>query len=101
MYGSWVFCRRQMTPICQAKVRTWPIGFVRGSTYWDWSGSACLPQSGVAKSSVSVVRQRNLISIRVYLIRFNVELDEISGAKTCRNGHIGCVTARRHENSPV
>src|ERR1700722_15306900 len=33
-----------------------------------------------------VMRQRNFVAISVYLIRFNVEPDEVCGAETCRDG---------------
>jgi hypothetical protein len=43
--------------------------------------------------------QRNFIAVRVYLIRFNVKPNEVSSTETCRDGNIGCVPARSHENS--
>jgi hypothetical protein len=46
-----------------------------------------------------VLWQRNFVAVRIYLIRFNVELDEICGAETRCDGNIGCVSARGHENS--
>ena len=45
------------------------------------------------------MRQRNFVAISVDLIRFNVELDEVSGAETRRYRNISCVAARCHENS--
>jgi hypothetical protein len=43
--------------------------------------------------------QRNFIAVRVYLIRFNVKLNEVSSTETCRDSNIGCVAAGSHENS--
>ena len=43
--------------------------------------------------------QRNFIAVRVYLIRFNAEFDEVRGTETRRDGNIGCVAARSNENS--
>jgi hypothetical protein len=46
-----------------------------------------------------VLGQRNLVAVRIYLIRFKVELDEVSGTETCRDGNIGFIAARSHENA--
>jgi hypothetical protein len=43
--------------------------------------------------------QRNFIALRIYLIRFNVKLDQVSSAETCRDSNIGCVAACSHQNS--
>jgi hypothetical protein len=43
--------------------------------------------------------QRNFVAVCVYLIRFNVELDEVSSTETRRDSNIGCVPARSHQNS--
>jgi hypothetical protein len=46
-----------------------------------------------------VIWQRNSVAVRLYLVRFNVESDEVSGTEACSDGNISCVAARSHENS--
>jgi hypothetical protein len=43
--------------------------------------------------------QRNFVAVCVYLIRFNVELDEVSSTETRRDSNTGCVPGRSHQNS--
>jgi hypothetical protein len=46
-----------------------------------------------------VLGERNFVAVRVYLIRFNAEFDEVRGTETRRDGNIGCIAARSNENS--
>ena len=52
-----------------------------------------------AASFEGVIGQRNSVAVRLYLVRFNVESDEVSGTEACSDGNISCVAARSHENS--
>ena len=77
--------------LCLGGARHTGIG-LRGCVYPTLCGDRVVSFGGM-------MWQRNFIAVRVYLIRFNAEFDEVRGPETRRDGNIGCVAARSNENS--